>query len=98
MCNATHIGETGGNAGERINEHMAGNRPKSLITPLGRHRHEAYNGNDYDVKCVMLAHETEISAKKTLKVFWILGRNPSMNNRNECLTNEFLPLVPSRDL
>ncbi|KAK6733433.1 hypothetical protein RB195_017272 [Necator americanus] len=100
ICNATYVGETGRNLGVRINEHMAGKRRKSLITPLGRHRHEAHNGNDYDVKCVILAHETEISARKTLEAFFILKRNPSMNNKNECLsiTNEFLPLVPLCDL
>ncbi|KAK6742395.1 hypothetical protein RB195_009952 [Necator americanus] len=100
ICNATYVGETGRNLGVRINEHMAGKRRKSLITPLGRHRHEAHNGNDYDVKFVILAHETEISARKTLEAFWILKSNPSMNNGNECLsiTNEFLPLVPLCDL
>ncbi|KAK6754138.1 hypothetical protein RB195_013255 [Necator americanus] len=60
---------------------MAGKRRKRLITPPGRHRHEAYNGNDYDVKCVVLAHETEMSARK-LEAVWILKRSPSMNNRN----------------
>ncbi|KAK6744028.1 hypothetical protein RB195_010992 [Necator americanus] len=57
--------KVGRSVGVRINEHMAGKRRKSLITPLGRHRHEAHNGNDCDVKCVILVHETEISARKT---------------------------------
>ncbi|KAK6758207.1 hypothetical protein RB195_015805 [Necator americanus] len=69
ICNVTYIGETGRNAGVRINEDMAGKRRRSLITPLGRHRNEAHNGNDYDVKCVILAHETEISARKMLEAF-----------------------------
>ena len=99
-CKATYIGETGRSLSVRISEHMAGKRRESLMTPLGRHRREAHGGRDYSVKCSILAHESEISARKTLEAFWIFSRNPSMNNKNECLsiTSDFLPFIPLCEL
>ncbi|EYC03619.1 hypothetical protein Y032_0092g2523 [Ancylostoma ceylanicum] len=99
-CNAIYIGETGRTLGVRIKEHLAGKRRASLVTPLGRHRNELHHGDDFDVKCIILAHETDISARKTLEAFWISVRNPPMNNKNECLsiTNDFMPFVPLCEL
>ena len=50
---------------------------------------------DFEVKCVIFAHETEIAARKALEASWIHSTNPSMNNKNECLslTSELLPLI-----
>ncbi|EYC15092.1 hypothetical protein Y032_0021g380 [Ancylostoma ceylanicum] len=94
-CNALYIGETGRALHVRIKEHLASKRRGSLITPLGRHRYEAHCGNDFSVKCTILACEAEISARKALEAFWITVKNPAMNNKNECLsiTSDFLPFV-----
>ena len=92
---ATYIGETGRTLAVRVKEHLASKRRGSLTAPLGRHKHETHGGDDYDVKCMILAYEKETSARKVLEAFWITSRNPSMNNRNECLavTNEFMPFL-----
>ncbi|EYC25300.1 hypothetical protein Y032_0012g1812 [Ancylostoma ceylanicum] len=99
-CSETYIGETGRVLGVRIKEHLAGKRRSSLVTPLGRHKNQSHHGRDFDVKCTILAHETDTSARKTLEAFWISVRNPSMNNKNECLsiTNDFMPFVPLCEL
>ncbi|VDO83674.1 unnamed protein product [Heligmosomoides polygyrus] len=85
---------------ERNHEHLAGKRRQSLVTPLGKHRREAHFGADFDVRCTVLYHEDEIGIRKALEVFWIHERNPSMNNRNECIsiTSEFLPFIPLCEL
>ena len=74
---------------------MASKRRRSLISPLGKHRVEAHGGNDFEVKCTILSHEREISARKALEAFWISAKNPTMNNKNECLsiTSDFLPYI-----
>ncbi|EYC06420.1 hypothetical protein Y032_0076g1051 [Ancylostoma ceylanicum] len=99
-CNATYIGETGRTLGVRAKEHMAGKRRGSLLTPLGRHKNESHHGSDFGVKCIILAREADISARKTLEAFWISVRNPPMNNKNECLSiaNDFMPFVPLCEL
>ena len=95
-CGATYIGETGRCISVRLKEHLSAKTRMRRTAPLGRHRQENHNGEDFDVTCRVLAVEPEISARKALEAFWISTRNPSMNNRNECLsiTNEFLPFVP----
>ncbi|EYB97997.1 hypothetical protein Y032_0135g1939 [Ancylostoma ceylanicum] len=99
-CDALYIGETGRVLSTRLKEHLASKRRGSLVSALGRHRHDEHNGDDFEVACTILAHETEITARKTLEAFWISVRNPSMNNRNECLaiTNDLLPFVSLCDL
>ena len=94
-CSATYIGETGRPLAVRIKEHLAGKRRSSGVTPLGRHRRDAHGGDDYEIKCTILAHEREIAARKILEAFWISSRNPALNNKNECLsvTNEFMPFM-----
>ena len=71
-----------------------------MLTPLRKHRVEGHDGNDYDVKCTILAIETDISSRKALEAFWISARNPTMNNRSECvsLTNELLLYAPHCEL
>ncbi|EYC22102.1 hypothetical protein Y032_0018g3714 [Ancylostoma ceylanicum] len=94
-CSALYIGETSRALAVRVNEHLASKRRGSRITPLGKHRHEAHDGNDFDVKCKILACESEISARKALEAFWITVCNPEMNSKNECLsiTSDFLPYI-----
>ena len=94
-CGATYIGETGRALGVRIKEHLANKRRISLNSPLGKHRHEVHGDKDYEVKCLILACETDTSARKTLEAFWISQRNPIMNNRKECLTitNDLMPFI-----
>ncbi|EYB97660.1 hypothetical protein Y032_0139g2148 [Ancylostoma ceylanicum] len=84
-CNALYIGETGRVLSVRIKEHLASKRHGSLVSALGKHRHDEHDGADFDVMCTILAYEPEISARKLLEAFWISVRNPKMNNRNECL-------------
>ena len=87
-CNSAYIGETGRMLAVRLKEHLAGKRRSNMLTPLGKYRVQEHNGNDYDVKCTILALETDISSRKALEAFWISARNPSMNNRSECVTNK----------
>ena len=99
-CNAKYIGETGRVLAARLREHLANKRRSSPSTALGRHRTEEHNGDDFEIKCVILAHEPEISARKALEALWIFVRNPRMNSRNErpSITNELLPFVPHCEL
>ena len=94
-CGALYIGETGRVLSIPIKEHLASKRRGSLVSAVGKHRQEGHNGNDFDLMCTILIHETDITARKALEGFWISARNPSMNNRNECVsvTNDFLPFV-----
>ena len=65
---------------------MAGKKRGNIRTPLGKHRMEAHDSDDFDVKCTILGHEVEISARKALEVAWIYTKNPTMNSRNECIS------------
>ena len=99
-CGATYIGETGRTLAIRVKEHLASKRRCSLTAPLGKHRHEAHGGDDFEIKGSILAYEKEVSARKLLEAFWISSRQPAMNNRSECLaiTTEFMPFVPLCEL
>ncbi|EYC29564.1 hypothetical protein Y032_0006g3039 [Ancylostoma ceylanicum] len=99
-CNALYIGETGRVLSVRIKEHLASKRRGSLVSALGKHKHDDHNGEDFNVMCTILAYEPDISARKVLEAFWISVRNPKMNNRNECLsiTNDFLSFIPHCEL
>ena len=50
-----------------------------MTAPLGKHRHDCHNGEDYEVICRISAVETEIATRKALEAFYILARNPYMN-------------------
>ncbi|EYC23688.1 hypothetical protein Y032_0015g2785 [Ancylostoma ceylanicum] len=73
---------------------MAMKRRGNVTSPLGRHRVETHSGNDFNVKCIILAFENDIAERKVLEAAWISTRNPGMNNRNECLS--ITSLVPSQ--
>lgn len=94
-CHAMYIGETGRPLSVRVNEHMASKRRRSLISPLGKHREDEHNGSDFDISCIILAVEHDISARKTLEASWILARSPTMNSRNEQLsvTSDLMPFL-----
>ncbi|EYB88719.1 hypothetical protein Y032_0242g3412 [Ancylostoma ceylanicum] len=94
-CHALYIGETGRTLSVRIKEHLATKRRGNLTSPLGRHKNEVHSGSDFNVRCSILAIESEISARKALEAAWILTRNPGMNNKNECLslTSDLLPFL-----
>ncbi|EYB99831.1 hypothetical protein Y032_0119g793 [Ancylostoma ceylanicum] len=94
-CHDLYIGETGRTLSVRIREHMATKRRGNLTSPLGRHKIEAHGGNDFDIKCKILAYEDDISARKALEAAWIFTRNPGMNSKNECLsiTTDLLPFL-----
>ncbi|EYC34420.1 hypothetical protein Y032_0001g404 [Ancylostoma ceylanicum] len=57
-----YIGETGRALNIRIKEHLASKKRRSLTLPLGKHRVEAHDGNDFCVKCNILTYEAEVSA------------------------------------
>ena len=94
-CHAKYIGETGRMLRIRINEHLASKRRGSLISPLGKHRRECHDENEFYVKCRILAYEPETSARKTLEALWILARVPEMNSRNEqmSITSDLMPFL-----
>ena len=85
-CDGNYIGETGRPLCVRIKEHLAGKRRSALNTPLGSHRVQAHNGNDFEVEVTILAQEQNTSARKIVEAFWINSMNPTMNRREECLT------------
>ena len=95
-CHVMYIGETGRPLGVRINEHLSGKRRLSIITPLGKHRRDDHEDNDFDIKCTILAFESSTPARKALEACFIISRNPRMNGRNEHLsiTSDFLPYLP----
>ncbi|EYC01492.1 hypothetical protein Y032_0106g3723 [Ancylostoma ceylanicum] len=94
-CHATYIGETGRPLCVRINEHLASKKRESLITPLGKHRREDHGGADFNIRCTILAYESQTSARKALEAFWITERAPRMNSRNEHLavTSDLMPFL-----
>ena len=85
-CNAVYIGETGRMLSIRVKEHMANKRKGNPGSPLGKHRIEEHRGDEFDVKCVILAFEADIAARKALEAAWIYTRKPSMNGKNECVS------------
>ncbi|XGW19729.1 hypothetical protein V3C99_003515 [Haemonchus contortus] len=99
-CGSTYIGETGRQLAIRVKEHLASMKRGNPLAALGRHKVEEHNGENYEVKCTVLGQETEISARKALEAFWILQRNPKMNNRDECssITSDLLPYLPLCEL
>ena len=56
-----------------------------MISPLGKHRMIEHNGVDYDIRCKILAHEHQISARKALEGSYILARKPKLTSKNEKL-------------
>ena len=81
-CHATYIGETGRLLSIRVNEHLASKKRGSAVSPVGKHRAD-HGGNDFCVKCTILAHESKIAARKALEASFILSRQPKMNGKNE---------------
>ena len=94
-CRAIYIGETGRPLSVRVNEHLASKRRQSLVSPLGKHRKEDHEGEDFEISCNILAVEDNISARKALEAAYILARNPKMNSKNEQLsiTNDLKPFL-----
>ena len=94
-CHASYIGETGRMLGIRIKEHLAGKRRGTITTPLGKHKREVHDGNEFDVKCTILACEREISARKVLEAAFISAEKPNINNKNECIsiTSDLIPFI-----
>ncbi|EYC44537.1 hypothetical protein Y032_0458g1830 [Ancylostoma ceylanicum] len=95
VCHARYIGETGRPLYVRINEHLASKKRESLVTPLGKHRREDHGGNDFGVRCRILACEQQTSSRKALEACWISARNPRMNSRNEhlAITSDLMPFL-----
>ncbi|EYB98371.1 hypothetical protein Y032_0131g1582 [Ancylostoma ceylanicum] len=66
-CHDLYIDETGRAPSVRIEEHMATKRRGNVTSPLGRHRVETHSGNDFNVKCRILAFENDIAERKALE-------------------------------
>ena len=62
--NAICVGETGWILPVRIKEHLASMRRGTSSTALRRHELEQHNGAEFEIGCRVLAHETEICARK----------------------------------
>ena len=82
-CGATYIGETSRTLHVRAKEQMTGMRDGNLSTLLGKHKFKAYNGENVEIKCVILAYGKEISARKALEAAQIHTKFPAMNSKNE---------------
>ena len=54
------MGETSRTLSVRIDEHLAGKKLERLLSPLGKHRNDARNGDDFEVKCTILTHERDL--------------------------------------
>ena len=85
-CGEEYIGETGRPLCVRIKEHLDGKVKVHQNTPLGTHRAQKHNGDDFEVTVRILAQESKTSTRKTLEAFWINFKNPKMNRKDECLT------------
>ena len=94
-CHATYIGETGRQLSVRVNEHLASKRRASMASPLGKHRKVDHNGNDYNIRCIILGYESRIAARKALEAAYILSREPKLNEKNEQLsiTSDLMPFL-----
>ncbi|EYC42711.1 hypothetical protein Y032_0521g2875 [Ancylostoma ceylanicum] len=94
-CGDEYIGETARPLCLRIKEHLEGKARSRESTPLGAHRLHRHGGADFGVKVSILAHEQQISARKSLEAFWIHAKNPKMNRKEECLsiTRELAPYI-----
>ena len=94
-CGHEYIGETGRPLYIRIKEHLDGKQKTRLSTPLGAHRAQKHNGDDFGVKVVILAHEPKTSARKTLEAFWITAKDPKINRKEEyvVITRDLVPYL-----
>lgn len=96
---ALHIGETGRVLTARMKEHLASKRWGSSVSALKKRRHDHHNGmtltscTKYSYK-PEVAYKSETSARKVLLAFWLSVRNPRMNNRNECLFENLVHMLP----
>lgn len=97
---ALYIEETCRALKVRMKEHLASKRQGSLTSPLGGHRNEMRDKNDFSVICNILTCESEASAKKVPETFLVAAKSPRINNRNECLSiaSGFLPYVSLREV
>ncbi|EYC41440.1 hypothetical protein Y032_0569g86 [Ancylostoma ceylanicum] len=95
ICKEENIGETGRPLGIRIQEHLDGLQKSKPTTPLGTHRRQRHDDEEFGVDVSILARKVEISARKTLEAFWISAKSPKMNRKDECIaiTNELAPFV-----
>ena len=65
---------------------IANKRKGNPRSPLGKHKIEEHRGDEFEVKCVILAYEIDIAARKALEAAWIYTQKPSMNGKNECVS------------
>ena len=84
-CGYEYIAETGRPHYVRIKEHLEGKTNNKPNTPLGTHRTQKHNGEDFEIKTTILEQEPKTSARKILEAFWINSRNPKMNRKDERL-------------
>lgn len=85
-CGDEYIGETIRPLCVRIKEHLDGKSKQRQSSVLGNHRVTKHNGSDFDITVNILAHESNITARKTLEAFWINKKSPEMNRKEECLS------------
>ncbi|VDO66413.1 unnamed protein product [Heligmosomoides polygyrus] len=62
---------------------------------MGEHRVDCHGGAMVQLAVTILARESDVSARKTQKAFWIASRNPKISCRDECVavTHELAPFV-----
>ncbi|VDO81228.1 unnamed protein product [Heligmosomoides polygyrus] len=62
---------------------------------MGGHRVDCHGGAMAQVAVTILARESDVSARKTLEVFWIASRNPKINRKDEyvAVTQELASFV-----
>ena len=73
---AYYVGETDRLLSISMKQQLSGIRRGKLDDTLGKHKAEANNGNDFNVRCVILARESDISARKALEAAFICTKNP----------------------
>ena len=90
-----YIGETARPLHVRIKEHIDGIRRLKKSFVLGSHRIRKHNGGIFEVTVKVVAQESELCARKSLKAFWIQVTDPKMNCREECfaITRELRPYI-----
>ncbi|EYB87176.1 hypothetical protein Y032_0267g756 [Ancylostoma ceylanicum] len=94
-CEDEYIGETARPLCTRVEEHLQAKAKFCPSNALGSHRLNYHEGVDFEMKVMILAYESQISARETLEALWINIKTPKMNRKEECssITRELAPYL-----
>ncbi|KAK6760781.1 hypothetical protein RB195_022012 [Necator americanus] len=85
LCGDDYIGETGRPLCIGVKEHLDGLAKSKTFTSLGAHRRICQPNSEEEVEVCILSYESGITARRTLKAFWITAKSRKMNKKDECI-------------